>query len=102
MTDYVADIIWINRHPNEDVRNLSEADRKIGSFSDFRLYDQPSTVAGQDMLDDGKPETGPLLGPAVLNVNAIEALGQARHMFCGYARPLVRDDHFDGLAGTAE
>jgi hypothetical protein len=46
---------------------------------------QPRPVPREDVFDDGKPETGAFFGPAGLDINPIESLGKAGHMFLCYA-----------------
>lgn len=48
-------------------------------------------MPGQDVLDNGKPETGALLRPAGLHVDPVEAFGDARDMFLRDTRPKIGD-----------
>ena len=46
----------------------------------FGLNQQPGAMAGEDMLDDGKPKAGAFFRPAGLHVNPVESFGNARNM----------------------
>ena len=58
-----------------------KANREVRALADLGFDDQPSPMARQNVLDDRKTEPGTLLGSAILDADAIEAFGQARHMF---------------------
>ena len=66
-----------------------------GTLADRRLDRQPGVVAGQDVLDDREPKPGALLGAAVVDVDTVEALGDARNVLFGYARPEIADGDRD-------
>ena len=66
----------------------------------------------EDVLDDCKAKAGAAARPAFLDADPVEALGQARNMLFGDARPMVAHRQltnpslgfaaiFDGLAGLA-
>ena len=80
---------------------MSETDGKLRPLAEFRLHKQAGAVPGEDMLDDGKPQSGTLLGAAVGDADAIETLGQARNVLRRYARPLVDDIDFDRQPAAA-
>src|SRR5688572_19824784 len=64
-----------------------------GAFAHPRLDRQPRIVAGQYVLDDRKTEPRALA--AVVDVDPVEALGNARNMLFRYARPEVADSDGD-------
>ena len=51
----------------------------------------PGLVAGEDVLDDGEAEAGAAMLAAGLDVDPVEALGQARQVLLGDARAEVAD-----------
>ena len=54
-------------------------------------------MAVENMLDDRKAKAGSALFTAMGFVNAVEALGQARHMLGGYARAMIANSDLDPL-----
>src|SRR5690606_20919462 len=55
------------------------------------LDGERTAVAGDDVLDDGEPETGPLLAAARLRVDAVKALGEAGDVRLFDAHAIVGD-----------
>ena len=55
----------------------------------LEAYQQASAVAVENVLHDGKAKAGPPARPAFLHADAVEALGEARNVFCGDAAALV-------------
>src|SRR3569833_822458 len=66
-----------------------------------RLDGQQAAVAVDDVLDDREPEAGALLLAARLGIDAIEPLGQARHMLRCDALAVVSDGHGVVVADAA-
>ena len=61
-----------------------------GSAGAGRALDgQPAAVPVEDVLDEGKTKPGSTLGAAFRDVDAIEALGEARQMFGGDTRTVI-------------
>lgn len=80
---------------------MSESDGKIRAAAQFRFNDEPSAVAGENVLDDGKTKPRSLFGAAVGDADAIKPFRQPRHMFGRYARPPVDDAHLYRFAGLS-
>ena len=57
-------------------------------------------VAGQDVLDDRQAKAGALLGAAGLDVDAVEALGDARNVLLGDAGAEIAEGDVDAAFGA--
>src|SRR5690606_29795798 len=62
---------------------------------------QPSRMARQYVLDDGKAKPGPVSYAAFLDVYPIEPLSQSRNVFFGNARPEIAEADCCFGAGAA-
>src|SRR5689334_15886800 len=78
-----------------------QMDRERRALADFRLDRPPGVVARQYVLDDRQAEAGALLGAAALNIDPVEALGDARDVLFGDAGTVVLDGDIDALFGAA-
>ena len=73
---------------------MSETDGKDAALTKLGPDDQTRTMAGEDMLDDRKAEPGPLFRTTILDIDAVKALGQTRHMLRRNAGAMVADADF--------
>src|SRR6266498_2168466 len=77
-----------------------QMNREGRAFADLRLDREPGIVARQDMFDNGQAKACALLRSAVLDIDAVEALGDARDVLLGYAGTEVPDGDVDARFGT--
>lgn len=73
---------------------MSKTHREDTSGPQIRPHNQSSAMPGEDVLDDRKPQTRPLLGATVLDIDAIEALREPRHVFRRDARTVIAHADF--------
>ena len=73
---------------------MSKPHGKDRALADFGLNKQSGAVPGEDMLDDGKPETCAFFRSAGLDINPVESFGNARDMLGRDARPVIANGYF--------
>src|SRR5262245_10816341 len=79
-------------------RRHRQIDREGRTLADIAVDDQRAAMAIGDVLDDGKPKTGPAQGPRTRRIHAIKALGQTRDMLACNAFPEIAHGDFQGWA----
>src|SRR3979411_2549850 len=68
---------------------------KRGALAGLALDHQPSAMAVEDVLDQSKPKTGAAFGPALRDIDAVEAFGQARNVLGRDPRAVIAHRHED-------
>jgi hypothetical protein len=70
-------------------RFMSKPHGKARSLADFGLHNQSGAMPGEDVLDDGKPETRALFRSAGLDINPVESFGEPWNVLGRNARPVI-------------